>query len=152
MITFTNVIHIERSVEQVYAYLSDLENTPRWNWAITETKKSTPGPIAVGTRYRQTRSVPRQTTEYLEISALEPNRRIEVQGTLAQLPAHLIYELNETETGTELVNTVRLEPQGALRLVGSILGSRIEHAVAENLGTLEALLESDSERLDALRE
>lgn len=74
-----------------------------------------------------------------------------MQGTLAQLPAHLIYELNETETGTELVNTVRLEPQGALRLVSPILGSRIESAVTENLSALKTLLESHTERLDALR-
>jgi len=44
MISFTNTIHIDRPMEEVYAYLSDLEHTPEWNWAITETKKATSGP------------------------------------------------------------------------------------------------------------
>ena len=59
MISFTKTIHINRPIDEVYAYLADLEHTPEWNWAITETKKTTPGPVAVGTRYRQSGSVPR---------------------------------------------------------------------------------------------
>jgi uncharacterized membrane protein len=58
MTNVTNTILINRPVDEVYAFLADLEHTPEWNWAISETKKTTPGPVAVGTRYRQSRSVP----------------------------------------------------------------------------------------------
>lgn len=148
MISFTNTIHIDRPIEEVYAYLSDLEHTPEWNWAITETKKTTSGPTTVGTRYRQSRSVPQAGTEVLEITALETGRHIEVVGTLAQFPARLSYLLNREDSGTELTNTVNLEPQGALRLVAPILGNRIKRAVADNLGQLKSRLESgnDSQR------
>jgi hypothetical protein len=80
---------------------------------------------------------------YLEIASLEPDRRIEVRGTLAQFTAHLSYDLESKEDGTELTNTVDLEPQGALRLISPILGGRIKRAVAENLNVLKAQLESD---------
>jgi uncharacterized membrane protein len=142
MISFTNTIHINRSTADVYAYLSDLEHMPEWNWAITGTTKTTPGPIAVGTRYLQTRSVPQPATEPLEIVGLEPNQRIEIEGVLAQLPAHVIYHLNATDDGTELTNTIELEPQGALRLIAPIVGGRIKRAVADNLNELKALLGS----------
>ncbi|MGH8872865.1 MAG: SRPBCC family protein [Acidimicrobiia bacterium] len=145
MISFTNTVHIERHVEEVFAYLADLEHTPEWNWAITETKKITPGPISVGTRYRQMRSVPQAATEDLEVTVLQPNRRIDVEGTLAQLPAHLTYQLEETDTGTRLTNTVVLEPQGALRVAGPLVGGRIKRAVADNLGQLKALLEGGTD-------
>jgi uncharacterized membrane protein len=145
MIGFTNTIHINRPVDEVYAYLADLEHTPEWNWAITETRKTTPGPVAVGTRYRQTRSVPRPATEDLQIVVLEPNRRIEVDGTLAQFPAHLSYQVATSSTGTELTNTVELQPEGALRLAGSLIGNRIRQAVADNLNQLKTLLENRSE-------
>ena len=148
MISFTNTIQIDRPIEEVYAYLSDLEHTPEWNWAITETKKTTSGPTTVGTRYRQSRSVPQAGTEVLEITALETGRHIEVVGTLAQFPARLSYRLDGMESGTELTNTVNLEPQGALRLVAPVLGNRIKRAVADNLGQLKSRLESgnDSQR------
>lgn len=153
MISFTNVIHINRSADEVYAYLSDLEHTPEWNWAITETRKTTRGPITVGTRYRQTRRVPQPATETLEIIALEPNRRIEIEGTLAQFSAQLSYQIVEKETGTELTNTVNLEPRGALRLVAPVLSGRIERAVGDNLDELKKRLEmgtnpSESHRPD----
>ena len=142
MITFTNTVRINRPPAEVYAYLADLEHVPEWNWAITETTKATPGPISVGTRYRQTRSTPRPATEILEITELDTNHHIEIQGTLAQLPARLTYHLTEVEGGTELANTVNLEPHGALQLASPVLGPRIEKAVASNLNDLKTRLET----------
>lgn len=141
MITFTNTIHINRPINEVYAYLSDLEHTPQWNWAITKTTKTTPGPVAVGTQYRQTRNVPESANETLEITELEPDH-IEIQGTLAKMPARLSYQLNKIETGTELANTVNLEPLGPLRLARPVLGPRIKSAVASNLNDLKTRLET----------
>ena len=141
MIDFTNTIHINRPVKDVYAYLSDLEHTPEWNWAITKTKKATSGPAAVGTRYRQTRSVPRPGTEMLEITALEMDRLIEVQGTLAQFNARLSYHLAERSAGTDLTNAVQLEANGALRFLTPVLSKQIQRAVADNLDQLKSRLE-----------
>ncbi|MEA2001666.1 MAG: SRPBCC family protein [Actinomycetota bacterium] len=142
MISFTNTIHINRPIEEVYTYLSDLEHTPEWNWAITDTKKVTPGPAMVGTRYLQTRSVPQPGTEVLEITVLEADHCIEVRGTLAEFPAHLSYLLDEKDAGTEVTNTVNLEPQRALRLLTPVLGNRIKRAVADNLNELRNRLEA----------
>lgn len=142
MINFTNTLHINRPVDEVYAYLSDLEHTPEWNWAINETRKTTPGPATVGTRYRQTRSVPQPGTEILEVTALETNEHIEVEGTLAQFAARLTYHLDERDGGTELTNTVNLEASGAVRLIAPALRNRINRAVADNLNELRNRLET----------
>jgi adenylate cyclase len=135
----------------VYDYLADLEHTPEWNWAITETRKVTPGPVTVGTRYRQTRSVPRPSTEELVITALEPNRLIEVDGTLGQFPAHLSYQLESSGAGTALTNAVDLQTEGALRLIGPLVRSRVRQSVADNLDKLKSLLESSSRSESASR-
>lgn len=141
MITFDNTISVDRPAADIYAYLRNVENTPEWNWAITETTKATQGPIAVGTRYRQVRTVPYPATETLEITALDPNRQVEIQGTLAALPARLNYDLIEVDGGTRIVNTVNLEPRGPLRLASRVLGARIKKAVARNLTDLKMRLE-----------
>lgn len=142
MIDFTNVVHINRAVRDVYAYLADLEHTPEWNWAITETRKTTPGPIRVGTRYRQSRTVPFPATEELQIVALDPDSHIEVEGTLARFEARISYRLEERAGRTELTNSVALEATGALRLAAPVFGPRIQSAVADNLADLKARLES----------
>ena len=58
MQTFENTVTIQRPADEVFAFLADFENIPRWNYAIEETKKASAGPVGVGTRYRQTRTVP----------------------------------------------------------------------------------------------
>ena len=141
MIEFTNIIEIHRPVAEVFAYVSDLEHTPDWNWAISETRKTTAGPVGVGTTYRQTRTVPEDATEELEVSALQPDRLFEVTGVLASLPAHLTYRFQATPQGTRLENTVQLQPAGAVRLLAPVAAKRIQRSVAENLGVLKNRLE-----------
>ncbi|HSK91713.1 MAG TPA: SRPBCC family protein [Euzebyales bacterium] len=141
MIEFTNTIEIHRPVAEVFAFVSDLGHTPEWNWAISETRKTTEGPVGVGTTYRQTRTVPQHATEELEITALQPDQLLEVTGVLASLPAHLTYRFHTAPQGTRLENTVQLQPAGALRLLAPLTAKRIERSVAENLGVLKNRLE-----------
>jgi uncharacterized protein YndB with AHSA1/START domain len=51
-----NTVTIRRPVEDVFAYLADFGNVPRWNHAIGSTTKTIPGPVGVGSTYRQIRS------------------------------------------------------------------------------------------------
>ena len=48
MATFENTVTIRRAVEDVFAFLADFENIPTWNYAIVETKKTSPGPVGSG--------------------------------------------------------------------------------------------------------
>jgi uncharacterized protein YndB with AHSA1/START domain len=144
VIRFSNTIEIARSPAEVFAYLADLEHTPEWNWAITSTRKLSPGRVAVGSRYRQTRSVPRPAVETLEVTRLDPDRTIEVVGDLASFPGHATYELFPGPRGTTLTNSVELEPPGPIGLLCSLFTSRVQASVAANLGVLRAVLESES--------
>jgi hypothetical protein len=141
MIRFSNTVDIAKPVPEVFAYLADLEHTPEWNWGITSATKVSPGPLRVGTRYRQTRSVPRLAVETLEVTRLESDTEIEIVGDLASFPARLNYELSPVATGTRVTNTVELDPPGPLGFLGGLLGGRIQASVAQNLGVLRTLLE-----------
>jgi len=141
MIRFENTIDIELQTDRVYAYIADLGHTPEWNRAITSSEKVTPGPIGIGTQYRQSRSVPRPAVEVIEITGLEQGRRVEVAGTLGPFRARLSYEFVATPIGTRLTNRVELEPPVPLGPFGDLLGGRVRTSVAENLQVLKRLLE-----------
>ena len=138
---FTNTITIERPPATVFAYLANLENLPRWNYALAETRQLTPGPPGVGTRYLQTRTIPVHAEETLEIIELTPDQQLTVQGTLNALPAHLTYTLEPEGTATTLSNTVNLQAPRPLNLLAPIALGRIKSAVAANLAVLKQLLE-----------
>jgi len=138
---FTNTITIHRPREAVFAYLADLENLPSWNYAIQQTRKVTPGPVEVGSRYHQVRTVPARREESLEVVELEPGRRLSVRGTLNTLPARLDYDLDAEGDTTVLTNTVELSTSGPLSLVAPVATRRIRSAVAHNLDVLRQVLE-----------
>jgi uncharacterized protein YndB with AHSA1/START domain len=139
---FTNTITIDRPVAEVFAFLAQLENLPRWNYAISETRKISIGPIGAGARYEQTRTIPTRSTETFEITAYEPDRTLAIRGTFGPFPGRFTYELEPMGNHTRLVNTVDLEPSGLVSIVAPLLTSRVKAAVAANLGALKQLLES----------
>jgi uncharacterized protein YndB with AHSA1/START domain len=138
---FINEITIERQPSAVFAYLADLENLPHWNYAIRETRKITTGPVAVGSRYEQTRTVPVRTEEHLEVIEFEPGRRLALRGSLNSLPAVIGYTLRAEGDATVLTNTVELRPPPPLALLAPVATRRIKSAVATNLDVLRRILE-----------
>ncbi|WP_162605989.1 SRPBCC family protein [Jiangella aurantiaca] len=139
---FTNVISINRSLDQVFDYLIHFENIPRWNYAITETRMITDGPVCVGSRYVQTRTIPSPSTESFEITAFEPRSGFSLSGDLGPFAAHVSYALQPTADATVLTNTMDLRAAGPRRLVARLAAPGIESAVAANLGVLKNLLEN----------
>jgi uncharacterized protein YndB with AHSA1/START domain len=139
--TFENTVTIRRSVEDVFGFLADFENVPKWNYAIVETRKMSTGPVGVGTTYLQVRSVPSRSEERFEVTAYDPPQRLEVRGQLGPFPSRVAYALDAVPEGTRVTNTVELELRGPMRLVGPVAVPRVRAAVASNLRKLKELLE-----------
>ena len=99
MATVETSISINKPVEQVYAYLTDVQNQKALNSSITEVV--TDGPVAVGSHYKIKMSVMGRPFESEnEIVTMDPNKVFAVK-TLAKPPA------------SPVTNTYTLEPDGA---------------------------------------
>jgi len=139
---FSNSITIDRAVPDVFAYLAEFENVPKWNYAIVETRKTSDGPVGVGTTYRQTRSLPSPSEETFRVTELEPDRRLAIHGGLGPFEGTLIYELEPVDGGTLLTNTADLEAGGVFKLAAPLAGAKVRQAVAQNLEKLKEILEA----------
>jgi uncharacterized protein YndB with AHSA1/START domain len=139
---FTNRVSISRPVPQVFAYLADFENIPQWNYAISRTRKVTSGPVGVGSRYVQQRTVPSVSEEAFDVIAYEPNRMLSIRGRLGPLPTEATYVVEPAGDATVLTNTMDVEPQGLTRVLAPLATARLRAAVGANLGRLKELLES----------
>ena len=78
----THSIEIDRPPDRVFAYLDDVERHGEWQSQITSAKKVTDGPVGVGTRVAEKRSIGgrEQDTDY-EITEHDPPRRSSFRGT-----------------------------------------------------------------------
>src|SRR5450432_4268730 len=54
MVRLEFTIEIERSAEDIYELAGNPENDVKWQSAVLEVEKLTPGPIRTGSRYRHT--------------------------------------------------------------------------------------------------
>ena len=143
MATFQNTVTIRRAVEDVFIFLADFENIPKWNYAIVETKKTSPGAVGVGTTYRQIRSIPDRREEGFEVTAFESASRLEIHGDIGPFIATISYLLTPIGDGTRLTNAVDLKPSSAvLRLFAPLAVSRVKASVAANLEKLKQVLET----------
>lgn len=132
-------IEIPASREDVFAYLSDLENNPRWNWAVTA---MTPldGPPRRGTRYVQHRAWPRPGHEMLEITSYEPPRLLAVRGELDEGRVSYHYELTDlSQSRTRLRVTVELESAIPGRGV-DLYTARLGATLSTNLEALRSVV------------
>jgi len=139
---FSNAIEIRRPPDEVFSFLATPERIPSWNYAIAEAHRRPEGALAVGTRIRQRRTLPRPEWEELEITELVPGRRLVLAGDLGPLRGTLAYDVEPTPDGTRLTNTANLEAHGALRLAAPLATGRVRSAVAQNLTALKQMLEA----------
>lgn len=79
---FSNTIAIRRQRDVVFDYLATFENVPRWNYAIAETRRTSPGPVGVGSTYWQRRTVPSPSEETFEVVEFEPPQRLAIRGDI----------------------------------------------------------------------
>jgi hypothetical protein len=149
--TFANAITIERPRRDVYWFLAHLENIPTWNYAIDETVPVSDDPVAVGKVYRQIRSVPYRAEERFEITNLEPNLALEIEGKFGPLHETLTYELEDRGSATLLTNTVQLEARGLAKIAAAISVGRLQQAMAANLDILKKILEGRPDGIERER-
>ncbi len=134
---FENNVVIHRPVEEVFNFVADFENMPKWNYFVVDVEKTSAGPVGVGTTYHQIRQSDEQ--DYT-IIAFEPNQEIAMQVTSgADLSMHFTFD--SEGSGTRLTDTWEFNT-GMNRLFEGIAQYRIKAAVAANLGKLKELLET----------
>jgi uncharacterized membrane protein len=138
VLEFENTIRIDRPVEEVFAFLSDFENIPKWNYYVLEVRQLSESPIGVGTTYHQVRKSDQQDLRIIEF---EPGHTVAVK-TLPQSSPDLEMRFTLYEEG--ITTRVRDEWKlntGRPAIFERLAGGRIKSAVAENLAKLKELLE-----------
>jgi uncharacterized protein YndB with AHSA1/START domain len=94
----THSIEINRSPEDVFAYVDQLERHGEWQGEIVSATRETEGPVGVGTRVHEIRKMGRREVDAsYEITEHDPPRRTAFLGTVGLIRP---------------VGTVTLEPGG----------------------------------------
>jgi hypothetical protein len=138
-------IHINRSPDDVFAFLRDKDRFPQEEASpVLLLEKTTPGPPGMGTRYREiVQMLPLVRGEILsEITHYEPGIRLDEDWAGAGMEGNLTYLFIPEEGGTRLVQRETVEPRGWLRLAAPLIRISLGRALQNRLEGIKELLDA----------
>jgi uncharacterized protein YndB with AHSA1/START domain len=142
MRSFTNTIHIDRSPEQVWNYMMDFSQAPRWRNLVRQVDVVTPGPLRVGSELRVIFDIMGKTRIVIsEVRAFEPARRFAVSNTEQNVTGLFDYTLEPGTTGTTVRFSCDIKPHGWMWLVLPLMLKANRLRYAQQLPNLNAEVE-----------
>jgi uncharacterized protein YndB with AHSA1/START domain len=133
MIRVEGDITIERPPEEVFDFVADESNEPKYNPRMTRANKVTDGPIGVGTRFNSVVTGMGGTAEMtIEFTEFERPRRITEKVHLSNMDIQGLLVFEPVSGGTRMRWVWDLEPHGAIRFLGPLvrrLGDRQEREI-----------------------
>lgn len=126
-------IIIHQPVEEVFDFVADERNEPRYNPRMLRVEQISAGPIGRGTRFRAaSRSMGRTVEMTIEFTAYERPRRLASATHLATMDIQGILTFDPVPEGARMRWSWELEPQGMLKLMTPLVawvGRRQEESI-----------------------
>ncbi len=143
MLTRSYEIEIQRPISDVWAFLMDIRSDARWVTGVIEGRKTSPGPISIGTTFQyrmRVMGLPAKT-DLRVIGHDEPTwHEVEARSGFMRLEAS--YSLQADGESTRLTMNMEASWPTLVRPVGPILSRILDKQWKANASRLKSLLES----------
>ena len=143
MIDVTVATTVERPVDEVFAFVADMENEPRWHTDILDAERLTEGDVREGTKYRvrfrsQPMSAPEGTVEIVEF---QPGRRIVSRSDMDNMKPELTHVFEEENGRTKVTRRIQIETSGFMTLMSPVMKMMVRRRNVQFLDNLKQLME-----------
>jgi Predicted integral membrane protein len=143
MLKFVSTTVINRPVEDVFAVLSNLENNLMWDSVALEVKKTSEGPIGVGTTWRIVQKALGKRIEIeAEFTEYESNRKTTLNITSGPFPGAVRRTYEPAKGGTQVGHVFEIKPGSFFKLAEPLFMSMMKRGVENDLATLKDLMEA----------
>jgi uncharacterized protein YndB with AHSA1/START domain len=143
MIRAEKSVVIERSVEDVFAYVGDQTNAVHWQAGLVEVRRLTDDPPGVGTKYTIVRRfMGRKMAADNEYVAFEPGRRIAFRTTSGPMPLEASYLVEPVAEGARLTSTIEMQASGFISLAEPLIAASLRREMDAAFVALKKLLEA----------
>ena len=143
MITAEKNVVINRPVDEVFAYVSDIEKMDQWAAEMVEVKKTSDGPVGVGTTFTGVVKVlGRRMENEHEITEYEPNSKFGMRVISGPVTGEMGFSFDSVNHGTKVSMAVEAETGGFFKVAEPLVARQMNRQYETNLATLKDLLES----------
>ena len=132
MVRIAGEIVIDRPVEEVFDFVADECNEPRYNPRMRRAEQTSTGPIGPGTRFRaQVTTLGRPVEMTIEVTDYERPRHLASATHLPSMEIRGVLAFDPVPGGTRLRWAWEMEPRGSTKLLTPLvarIGRRQEEA------------------------
>jgi carbon monoxide dehydrogenase subunit G len=136
-------INIRRTPEEVFAYLSNFENNPKWQSGMISARFTSSEPLQVGSTYSQeARFLGRPVISEFEVVEYVPERKIKITSTSGTFPITVTRLVEpDGEGGSRVSAVVEGDASGVYRLAEPMLKLMVQRSVRGDYERLKSVLE-----------
>lgn len=143
MIEMTATVDVARSAGEVFEYLSDMSNNPRWQKGMESCEWTSDPPIRVGSTYSQVaKFLWMEILTEFEVVEYEPGERIRIKSTKSTFPLDITRSVKASEDElTQVDAVIKGEPSGLMGLLAPVTKPMANRSVQRDYQRLKELLE-----------
>ncbi len=139
---FETSVRIDRPMDQVFDYVSDPINFPRWNSAVQSVQRTSAGDDGVGATYLMERELPDGRAENeLEVMAIQRPTEFDIRTTSGPTPFVYRYRFSEDGESTVVELAAEVELGGLAGALGPLASRAVKRGVDSNFADLKRFLE-----------
>ena len=143
MITFDTSTRINRPIEEVFPYVSDPRNFPRWNSAVQTVRKTSAGDTGVASSYLMERALPTgRAVNELEVVTREWPREFAIRTTAGPTPFRYRYRFSAEHDETVVRLKAEVDLIGPAAFLPQLARRAVKKGVDDNFATLKQILEA----------
>lgn len=137
---FKHSIEIVRPVSEVFAFVANFENNPRWQAGMRACRWTSEQTMTVGSTYvQEAKFLGRRIDTHFRVSEFLPGSRIAIESTASTFPIQVARSVKPLDERRCLVTAhIRGQPKGLLKLFSGMVKKRVQ----KDYQALKVLLES----------
>lgn len=143
MIKVTVQINIARPTSDVFAYISNFANNPKWQGSTMEVYFTTDPPVRIGSEYTQVaRFLGRNIESTFKVIEYVPGRLVKAETIKSTFPITFTRTVEASGAGSIVTEIIEGETNSAFKLAESLIAKKMKSSIDKDYIRLKNILES----------
>jgi uncharacterized membrane protein len=144
MFKFEKSVLIDRPQQEVFDFVMNLENDPKWQASIVSVKRTSDGPIGAGSTFRyETKFLGRKSETEIQLTGYNPPSGASVKAINGPVPFENTYKFESNGNGTKMTFSGQAEIGGFFKMAEGLAAKQMEKQMEADATALKKLLEAD---------
>jgi uncharacterized membrane protein len=140
-----NEVIINRPIEEVFSFVSNIENYIQWQSGVIEAKLTSEGPLGLGSTYKYSaKLLGRKIENNGKYTEYIPNKKITFKGTSGPFPGQGTYSFENVNGGTKLSTLIEADIGGFFKIAEGLVVKQFKKQFDADFENLKTLLESQT--------